>query len=615
MTKKSLFIVSAFLLFSSFIFSQGEGNIWYFGANAGLDFNSGTPVAITNSAMNTIEGCASISSGTGQILFYSNGVDVYDNTHNVMLNGSGLLGDESSTQSCIIVPNPQVDSLYYIFTVGENGANGLRYSEIDMSLNAGLGGIVSSSKNTLLHDENNNTMLVTEKITSVKHADNMSYWIITHQKSTDKFYVYIIDVINGFNTTPLAFSVGSNHVSNWGSTHGYMKASPGGEYLGLAVHSLNNDGFFEVFDFDNITGTISNPITSLGIDRPYGVEFSADGNRFYGTSCAFVADSHPSAIRQFDMNASNFAASVIDIEVTLNYNYMGMQLGPDGKIYVTRNYDSYLGIINAPNEIGTTCNFVNDGIYLNGKTSRYGLPTFIQSYFKEARISASGHCANTAIEFEIYDGEGVFAVDWDFDDLSSGVNNFSTLFNPVHIYSQSGTYEVSAILTYYGFIDTISTTIDIFESPEFSLGNDTVIAPGASLLLELDVNLGSFEWTTGEVSNSILVTQYGTYGVSVTNQWECFAYDEIVVSLLGIEEYNEVDFLVFPNPCNDHIFIENSIGLNYSYSIYNSIGQVVKSGQASESSQKIEMKDVSKGIYYLKIKAKDSIMITKVLKN
>ncbi|MEA3445358.1 MAG: hypothetical protein U9R19_11615, partial [Bacteroidota bacterium] len=314
-------------------FSQNQGNIWYFGENAGINFNSGTPVALTNSAMNTIEGCASISTPNGHILFYTNGITVYDSTHVAMPNGTGLLGDESSTQSSIVVPNPQSDSLYYVFTVGENGANGLRYSEVDMSLHNGLGDIIQSSKNTLLLDENNNSMSVTEKITSVLHSDNQSYWIIAHQAATNKFYVYLIDAIAGFNTMPTAWSVGGNHVSNWGATHGCMKVSPGGEHIAVAVHSQNSSGFFEVFDFDRNTGQISNPRTASNYYRPYGVEFSPDGKKLYASSISFSPGSTPSVIYQFDMEAVVFSTSATVVHSSATDNMLGLQLGPDGKIY------------------------------------------------------------------------------------------------------------------------------------------------------------------------------------------------------------------------------------------------------------------------------------------
>jgi hypothetical protein len=35
-----------FLLCSLASFAQGEANVWYFGEKAGIDFNSGVPVAL-----------------------------------------------------------------------------------------------------------------------------------------------------------------------------------------------------------------------------------------------------------------------------------------------------------------------------------------------------------------------------------------------------------------------------------------------------------------------------------------------------------------------------------------------------------------------------------------
>jgi hypothetical protein len=42
---KTKFIVFLVLI-ANVVFSQGEANIWYFGENAGLDFNSGSPVGL-----------------------------------------------------------------------------------------------------------------------------------------------------------------------------------------------------------------------------------------------------------------------------------------------------------------------------------------------------------------------------------------------------------------------------------------------------------------------------------------------------------------------------------------------------------------------------------------
>src|SRR5688572_247537 len=96
-TKISLFSSLFFLIFGS-LYSQKQVNHWYFGINAGLDFNSGAPVVLTNGALNTTEGTSAISDANGNLLFYTDGVNVWNNTHSVMPNGTGLQGDVSTTQ-------------------------------------------------------------------------------------------------------------------------------------------------------------------------------------------------------------------------------------------------------------------------------------------------------------------------------------------------------------------------------------------------------------------------------------------------------------------------------------------------------------------------------------
>jgi len=92
MNLKNLLFLTAMLI-NLCAFSQREGYIWYFGAQAGLDFNPGKPVALTNGKLNTNEGCTSISTPEGRLLFYSDGIKVYDSTHNIMPNGSDLKGN------------------------------------------------------------------------------------------------------------------------------------------------------------------------------------------------------------------------------------------------------------------------------------------------------------------------------------------------------------------------------------------------------------------------------------------------------------------------------------------------------------------------------------------
>ena len=76
MRKFVIILVIVLLYFTGF--SQNETNIWYFGTNAGLDFNSGAPVPLLDGALDTQEGCATISDNTGSLLFYTDGTTVYN---------------------------------------------------------------------------------------------------------------------------------------------------------------------------------------------------------------------------------------------------------------------------------------------------------------------------------------------------------------------------------------------------------------------------------------------------------------------------------------------------------------------------------------------------------
>ena len=117
-------LIPFFILFFALnVFSQKQANIWYFGENAGLDFNSSPPVALTDGLLNTLEGCSTFSDENGALLFYSDGITVFDKNHTIMTYtddtpANNLLGNPSATQSGMIIPKPLSTSIYYLFTRG-----------------------------------------------------------------------------------------------------------------------------------------------------------------------------------------------------------------------------------------------------------------------------------------------------------------------------------------------------------------------------------------------------------------------------------------------------------------------------------------------------------------
>ncbi|MFY0482518.1 hypothetical protein ACI6PS_07915 [Flavobacterium sp. PLA-1-15] len=125
-----------FYLITILVFFLSQGNIWYFGNNAGLDFNSGIPLVLINGQLNALEGCATISDSNEQLLFYKDDVTVYNKNHQIMPNGTNLKRHFLSSQSAIIVPKPGSTAIYYIFTCTDiSKPDGVRYSEVNMKLN------------------------------------------------------------------------------------------------------------------------------------------------------------------------------------------------------------------------------------------------------------------------------------------------------------------------------------------------------------------------------------------------------------------------------------------------------------------------------------------------
>lgn len=432
------------VLLGQFLFSQNEANIWYFGENAGLDFNGGEAIVLLNGQLNTNEGCATISDGEGNLLFYTDGVNVFNRNHSLMSN-SGLLGSSSSTHSAIILPHPGDEDKYFIFTVdsvsSDTGGGPLSYSEVDMNLDMGLGDI-TTNKNIILYNS------VNEKVSAISNSAEDGYWVISHKFNSDEFLIYEVNS-TGVNSSGSTNAIGSN--TGYFNVTGQIKISPDNSKLAVA-----RGGEVQLFDFDNLTGNISNPQTiDSGTYGSYGIEFSADGNLLY------VA--YYGGVSQYNLQAgtlSNIIASQVVLISVSNEGFASMQIAPDGKIYIARQNKPYIDYIENPDISGLGCNYNYEGLYLNGRESKLGLPTFIQSFFT-ARILFDNNCLGEASTFDVNSNQTIDSILWDFGDGFT-----STSENPSHLYTESGSYNVIATVTSGSGVTVKNRTITIFESPD-----------------------------------------------------------------------------------------------------------------------------------------------------
>ena len=532
MIKKLTYACFMVLLFFS-AHAQKETNIWYFGNKAGLDFNSGTPMALTNSSMTHGEGCSTVCNESGNLLFYTDGDTVWNKNHSIMTNGTGLYGNSSSTQSAIIIKKPGNNALYYIFTtdaIENNLSRGFNYSIIDIEQNSGNGNVIS--KNNLLYNT------VPEKVTAVVHANGMDIWIITHEWNSISFRAYLLtesglnSIENSTSGYPVISATGSYHGNIIWDAAGQLKASPSGNKIAVAIYFTK----FELFDFDKSSGQLSNPTEIIcPIDiRQYGIEFSPDESKIYLSKAV-----SPSYLYQVDLSKNikegNKGSSYLLGTSIGAHEYGGLQTGPDGKIYVALKSMPYLGVIHNPNESGAACNFIDKDLYLANRKSVLGLPYSITSS-SSLDFYFSNQCYTDSTWFTISNTYGIDSVLWNFNDPASGLQNNSNQFYPYHIFTASGNYTIS--LTYYtsGNPTSITNEVTIYPLPDINLGNDTIICTGEALILNPSGDFQSYLWQDNSTEPNFTISENGLYWVEVENEFGCFNRDSVNVTIaLGPE--------------------------------------------------------------------------------
>jgi gliding motility-associated-like protein len=511
-TLKSRMICIWLFLFSNVItVAQKEGLYWFFGINAGLKFHKGYPEAITG-ALVTTEGCSTISDKYGNLRFYTDGVTVYNKMHQVMPNGTGLYGDPSSTQSGVIVPVPGDTNIYYIFTVSNLGkkgeGTGFRYSKVDMRLNAGNGDL--TDKNIMIFES------TTERITSVKHSNDYGIWVIGHEWESSRFRSYLVTP-DGINIDdPVISNVGLYQGDSVQRAKGYMKVSPDGKKLAVAIQREN---LIQVFDFNDTSGEISNSFDLWIDDQPYGVEFSREAHFLY------ASERYGTRIYQWYLEAGSVKqiidSRVIIGEFTEPYSVGGaMQMASDGKIYIAVKQKTYLAAINHPSLPGMESGFEEKAVFLGPEHfCQWGLPTFIQSYFNNLWIEQENKCQGDTIFFSLNDTENIESIKWDFGDPPSGTNNQSTEFDAFNIYDQAGSYQVMAILFYLGNSDTLIRFVDVTALPNVDLGEDRVICEGDSVALSAYGNYSFCHWMDDpDLTDTFYVAdKQGNYWIEVND--------------------------------------------------------------------------------------------------
>lgn len=196
--KQAIYLLIACCAISTISFSQNlSQHNWYFGSTPdGIRFNRGSnqAKAVTDQAIPFGTGGSAVVTdpATANLLFYTDGSRVYDATHRLMPNGSGLSANTAANQPVVVCPVPGQANKYFIFTNNANFTTGgsINRSVVDMALfgnavfpSPGLGNVETANKNVAVPGLSNRS----EAMMVIAHANGTDFWLITHQNGSSNF--------------------------------------------------------------------------------------------------------------------------------------------------------------------------------------------------------------------------------------------------------------------------------------------------------------------------------------------------------------------------------------------------------------------------------------------
>ncbi len=519
MLKKLLLLF--FICLYSLGFAQKEANIWMIERGNGLDFFDDTARFYGGCKLGDNETSSSICDKDGNLLFYTNGIVVYNRFHKLVKNGTGLgfpltQNESTSFQGSLILKHPLNDSIMYIFSTDYRGQQGgLVYSELSIHRNNDSG-LILKKKIRL-------TSNVNESIQAINHQNGVDIWIITHGYGNSTFNKFLITK-NGLSNCLKTQNIGFFHSTFSGSgAQSCSKFSSNGNQF---IHIDFNREKIEILKFNSENSLFSTQNKLFDVKGGvYFAEFSPNGKLIYLV--------YPDSLLQLNIEKRSF------IKIGNNNSYTQLQMAKNGKIYGSIQDSVHLIEISSPNTEGKFCNFFKIRNFFSNSIST-SLPNFNQSYFYTPAIDYSYQldCRSNTIELWGKDTFNGNKFQWGLRKLYSN-DTFaliSTAINTSYSFSDTGSVQVRFIAANSTRTDTALKTLIIYPKVnQHFLGKDTVFASGSIFTKTLASPPNAFcnRWfykdSLVSSSDSLQATKFGTYTCQSSNQSFCSITDTLVI--------------------------------------------------------------------------------------
>jgi len=379
-----IIISSVLLTLTLFAKGQHQYDQWLFYPDnfgiddsiVGLDFRSFPPKVITDinpeGRYVFYQPSVLCDRESGKLLFYSDSYSLWGLDHKRV---QGSKSENRYYGSLFLESTVDKSIAWYLkaknMTFTSNNLP-IRYYKIDKSLNNGIGAISGSLG---LFERNTHTDL-----TATPYSDGKGYWIASRGDWSENDSIFLYRFEEGYVDKSVKAYYGQR------SAYGFaqMSFSPDASMLACPGELL--------YKFDNQSGALSEPLSLRKIFehprydsfRCTMVEkcFSPDSRYLYvleNMNHDNGSDKR-SYFVQYDLavwDADSIIASRVELGVRDVVRYIrGIQLGPDGKIYVIQEDPEidkmeWLGVLEFPNRKAPACSFKPQGLYLEGM-SCYG---------------------------------------------------------------------------------------------------------------------------------------------------------------------------------------------------------------------------------------------------
>jgi len=195
---------------------------------------------------------------------------------------------------------------------------------------------------------------------------------------------------------------------------------------------------------------------------------------------------------------------------------------------------------------------------------------------------------------------------------SSGTTVAITTNIPNEGYQTSTEYDITVTttssLSNHGFQLTAEKTSDDSKIGTFTAGTGSRVTNARITHSDDSQSSWSFKWTSPATDVGDFKFYAATVAANGNNSND--AGDEVATtstagfSVLGLAKEVQLDFAMYPNPSSDYLVVQLPSGsLKAAISVFDLAGRLMKTSSITSSANKVDVQDLSTGMYILKIES------------